>query len=65
MQIFITKLCMVITVRYAFTILKSLVMFFHQTKTSLSLASSDEVKEVLLSSRFASEVCDAWLLHNV
>lgn len=31
--------------------------YFKQTKTALSLASSDEVKEALLSSRFASEVC--------
>ena len=35
-----------------------------QTKTALSLASSDEVKEALLSSRFASEVCYILLLSS-
>lgn len=32
------------------------VIIFKQTKTPLSLASSDEVKEALLSGRFGSEV---------
>lgn len=37
-------------------------VIFKQTKTALSLASSDEVKEALLSSRFASEVYNRLLL---